>query len=145
MSEHSVEDIIAAIEDYQVEAVAKAKKDLNSLDIKKSLEGGLHPATSITALGNLMVMASDVEQILYDLSIIRLELRLLKEEVPSNDTVSQLSKTLRKCIAAVNECHAIATSRYNHVSSVLTAVRSVNSNFRTAGINQVGHGGQERV
>lgn len=124
-------EIIDSVQTQKKEIIKKIKENLNTSTIEEIINKSLNPSTSTGALSNTLLILNKIEQVLFDVSIVKMEMRELSEKLPNENQYSMVRKELKVALSAVGDCYIIAKSRYDHVDKILMGVRSINSNLRT--------------
>lgn len=122
--------IIATIQGHKKTVIDSVKKKLDVSKVEDIIKKALNPKESTKALSNVLLTLNNIEEVIYDISIIKMELRELSEKLPNETQYSMVRKELKVGLSAVGDCYIIAKNRYDHVDRVLTGVRSINSNVR---------------
>lgn len=125
-----LEDVIVQVKNYKKQAVdiAKGLKEIKDLqaDVKKSI----NPAESTASLASVMEKFIIVEQACYDISIIKMEARFLLDGLTDEPRFAILRKEIRALLTVSGDCQIMAKNRYDFLATLLSGVRSINSNFR---------------
>lgn len=109
--------------------VQERTKNWDMIDVATLVSGRLNPANSGRALSEIITAMCDAEERLYDVSLIRMEVRSILAEL-DNAELTVVKKEFRKVLDLSSDGVNIARSRYEHLQTVLSGVRSINANMR---------------
>ncbi len=110
-------------------SVTDRTKGWDMIDVASLLKGSLNPDESGRALSEVITAMCDAEERLYDVSLIRMEVRSILAELDSAD-LTLVKKEFRKVLDLSSDGVNIAKSRYEHLQTVLGGLRSINANMR---------------
>ena len=125
----SVEEILNQVKVYK-ETVVEKTKSLTTEQIPIIMKLSVNDKQSLKALGDVIGELNKIEQILFEVSIVKMELRSLFSEIPRESRETRLYREVQKALNIVGDCNVIAKTRYDYVGQVLGTVKSINSNLR---------------
>lgn len=126
----TTEDILKQVKAFKSEVVKKTK-DLSTSSIPGIMNLAITEKQSLESLGKIIAELNTTEQILFDVSIVKMELRSLFADISKDQTQqSKLHRSVQKALNTVGDCHVIVKTRYEYITQVLGTVKSINSNLR---------------
>jgi hypothetical protein len=129
MEESQIQQIINQVRGYK-EEVVKITKALSTKDVAEIVEMSITEKQSTQALGKITNLLNQVEEVLFNVSIVKMELRSLINSFPKTQNPTILQREVQLSLNVVGDCYVIAKTRYDHIAQVVGTVKSINSNLR---------------
>jgi len=128
---------LAMVRDYRKTSLDMVKGLRETVEVSDILDKSLNAEGCTGAIVALLGKIGEVEEVVYDLNIIKMEARSILAGTPDTAVLRGLRQELKALLSIVGDCVGIARARYDFLGTALGGVRSVNSNFRTLGRHAV--------
>jgi len=132
----NVEEIIKFIRSTK-EEITQLVSNITLVNIEDCINKSLNPIEAPKAIASTLLELSKVEQVNYDISIAKMEIRNLLETLGNLDSLTALKKEAKTALIVLGDCHQIIKSRYDFLGIVFGGIRSLNSNFRSLKSNDI--------